>query len=67
MTSSGSNEKNIQNKHENQDGILQIVYKQFVTEKEERVMEKISYYVTILEEFIGKEKQTGKVGSGLVE
>ena len=38
-----------------------------VTEKEEEVMKKISYYVTILKEFIGKEKQTEKTGSGLVE
>ena len=30
-------------------------------------MKKISYYVTILEEFIGKGKQTGKTGNGLNE
>ena len=62
-----SNERDILNKHGNQEGILQIVYKRFVTGKEERVMKKISYYVTILKEFIGKEKQTGKAGSELVE
>ena len=67
ITSSGSNEKNIQNKHENQEGTLQIVYKRFVTRKKERIMEKINYYIVILKEFIMKGKQTRKIESGLVE
>ena len=40
--------------------------KRFVTGKEKKVMEKISYYVTILEEFIKKKKQIGKTESELV-
>ena len=38
-----------------------------MTGKEEKVMKKISYYVAILEEFIKKEKQTGKVKSELIK
>ena len=38
-----------------------------MTEKEERMIEKISYYITILKEFIKKEKQTGKTESELVK
>ena len=41
--------------------------KQFVTEKEKRVIKKISYYVTILKEFIKKEKQTKKTENELVK
>ena len=67
ITSSGSNEKSIQNKRKNQEEILQIVNKRFVTEKEERVIKKISYYITILKEFIKKEKQTRKVENKLVK
>ena len=52
ITSSESNRKDIQNKHENQERTLQIVYKQFISEKEKKVIKKISYYVTILKEFI---------------
>ena len=55
-TSSELNEKDIQNKYENQDEILQIVYKRFVTKKEEKIMKKINYYVIILKEFIKKKK-----------
>ena len=43
------------------------MYKRFVTGKEEKVIEKIDYYVTILKEFIRKEKQTRKVVNGLVK
>ena len=65
ITSSGLNEKNILNKHENQEGILQIVNKRFVIEKEERIIEKISYYVTILKKFIEKKKNIEKVENEL--
>ena len=51
-----SNKKNISNKYKNQEEILQIIYKRFVTKKEERIIKKINYYVTILKEFIEKEK-----------
>ena len=56
ITNFESNKKNIQNKHENQKEILQIVNKWFVTKKEKKMMKKISYYVTILKKFIKKEK-----------
>ena len=67
ITSLESNKKNIQNKHRNQEGILQIINKRFVTEKKEKVIKKISYYVTILKEFIEKEKQTEKTRSELIK
>ena len=66
-TSSGLNKKSIQNKPENQRGILQIVNKYFVTKKEEKIIEKISYYVTILKKFIQKEKQIRKTESELMK
>ena len=43
------------------------MYKWFVTKKEEKVIEKISYYIIILKEFIKKEKKIGKVENELVE
>ena len=43
------------------------MYKRFITKKEEKVMKKFSYYVTILKEFIKKEKQTRKIENELVE
>ena len=41
--------------------------KRFVTKKEEKMIEKISYYITILKEFIKKEKYIEKTKNGLVE
>ena len=38
-----------------------------MTEKEEQVMKKISYYIAILKEFITKEKFTEKIKSELVK
>ena len=43
------------------------MYKQFVSRKEERIIERINYYVTILKEFIEKEKQIKKTENGLVK
>ena len=67
ITSLELNKKNIQNKHKNQEEILQIVYKRFVIKKKERIIKKISYYVTILKEFIKKKKQTRKVENEFVK
>ena len=64
---SGSNGRVINKKLGNQEKILRIVQKHFVTEKEEEVMEEISQWVAVLEDYVKKGRPSEKSENKLVE
>ena len=66
MENLGSNEKNTINKTGNQERTLQIVQIHFTTGKQRNIMMKINYQTEILENYINKEKSSGKIESKLV-
>ena len=62
-----SNREVTKKKLENQEGTLRIVQKYFVTKKEKEIMKEISYWIVMLEDYVQKERPSGKNGSKLVE
>ena len=60
------NKKDTTNKVGNQEKILQIVQMYFTTEKQRNIIMEISYWTEILENYVNKEKSSGKTGNKLV-
>ena len=62
----GSNGKDTTSKVGNREKTLQIVQMYFTTGKQKNIMMKISHWTEILENYVDKEKPSGKTGSELV-